>query len=924
MTKYNRTKVSVILYAVIAFVLAILIVGNSFAISYRTFISKALNQRTWDFAENTASDEEAEYFKSNYTDINKLIADETEYAKRVQEEGVVLLKNNGLPLSGTESVTLLGKYSKDDTYRNSGSGSGSADTSRAKTIRQTMIDAGYTLNTDVLAFYDGINSTTPEPAASALPAFNTNVGIVFISRGGGESVDVGIDTLKLTNEEKSLIDASLANCDKTVVLLNTFNPMELGYLDDKNVSVLWVGAAGEIGFGVIPEILSGKINPSGKLVDTYAYDVKSSPATLNQGDFTLTNVDATSIGNKWLNYAESIYYGYRYYETRYADVVTKRANVGEFNYASQIQWPFGYGLSYTTFAYSDFTVTENADTITLSVKVTNTGDVAGKEAVQFYMQSPYTDYDITNKVEKSAVELVGFDKTATLQKGASETVTTEVSKSVLAAYDYTKAKTYIVDAGDYYFAAGANSHEALNNILAAQGFKVADGMDKDGNAQLADKLTKTFDDQTYATTKQTGNKITNAFDEANLGYYITNNVYLTRNNWTGTFPKQATDIEATEQWKSDLGYKINKVADIANDKDVEMPTTGADNGLTLAMFIGKDYDDEAWDDLLDQLTPEEMMNLFAVGGYGTLELKSVTKPSTTDADGPAGISGSVMGGISLFAHPTEMLLASTWNTELADEMGKFIAEDGLMSGVTGWYAPGVNIHRTPNGGRNFEYYSEDPVQSGMFAAAVTKSTQERGIVVYVKHFALNEQETNRSTVCTFATEQAIREIYLKPFEICLVDGQAKGVMNSMNRIGAVWAGAHAGMQINVLRNEWGSHAITITDATLNTSAKMQALPTLLGGTDLFLCTNFGIFEIADYATSATTMTALRESAHRVLYAFANSNAMNGFTSDMRIVTIMPAWQICMVVADVVIGLAAVVAVYFITRNLIVNNKKEAK
>ncbi len=939
MTNYNRKKLSGILYLVIVYVVVVMLVATNLAFSFETIVSQVFNQPLYKSFETGAAVGDSNYFKSDYTSLDALIADETEYAKQVHAEGVVLLQNRNLPLTDADkTVALLGADSKDSVYRNGGAGSGAINAQRAPIIAEAFEAAGFTVDRNLVSFYESrtdavaVRTTTQEPPITELPDFSADVGIVFIGRSGGEGYDLAVSDLTISDVEKELIELSLQKCGKTVVLVNSSNPVGLGYLEGKEVSALWTGASGEIGIGVIPEILKGTMNPSGKLVDVYAYDCMSAPAALNYGDWNLTNVEAETVGNKYVNYGESIYFGYRYYETRYADKVMGTGNAGNYDYASTVQYPFGYGLSYTTFQYSNFSLSEAAGTVTLSVTVTNTGSMAGRETVQFYMQSPYTQYDIANGVEKSAVELVQFGKTQSLAPGASEALTVTVSKEMMKAYDYQNAKTYIVDAGDYYFTAAANVHEAINNILAAQGYTTADGMTADGNAAMAGHITQAeLDSTTWAVSAVSGVAVNNLFETADLRYYLPETVYLTRNDWAGTFPKQAADMEATQQMIDDLGYDVLEVADL-DETGAVMPTTGAQNGLTLASMLAvnedgtvtkQPFDSEYWDQLIDQMSEEELMDLFAIGGYQTLGINSVGKPQSSDQDGPATLGGAMMGGTATFNYPAEILLASTWNLDLARQMGYFVGEDGLMTGVTGWYAPGMNIHRTPMAGRNFEYYSEDPVQSGLFSAVVTEAAQNKGIVVYAKHFFLNDQETNRSTVCTFATEQAIREIYLKPFEYSVIEGGAKGIMNSMNRIGMVWAGAHEGALAGVLRNEWNWTGIMITDATLATSYKMQALPTLLAGTDLMLCTNKGIFEIADYASSPTVMTALRQSARRILYSFADSSVMNGISSSTKIVKVTPDWELILVIVDFLIICAAVVGIILITVKLL-KPRKEAE
>lgn len=933
MTYYNRKKLRNIIYMVSVFLLIAGVVGNYFAFTYSRMVSQFFNQDTYKIEGGDAS--ASTYYENSYTKLSDLIADETDFSQEIQKEGVVLLQNKNLPLAATDvSVALLGATSKDSVYHSGGSGSGAVNVTRAPQIADCFRAAGFDVNQDLLDFYmeNGAASgrATEEPNAGMLPDFTADVGVVFIGRSGGESLDLTWDELQLSDDEKSIIDLSLEKCAKTVVLLNTSNPMEIGYLEDKDASVVWVGASGEISVGIVPEILKGTYNPSGRLVDTYAYDNTTNPVYYNYGDYTLTNVEDQT-GNKYVNYAENIYYGYRYYETRYADKVMGAENVGDYDYASCIQYPFGYGLSYTQFDYSDYTVSNQGDSVELAVTVTNTGDVAGKEVVQFYMQSPYTDYDKENGIEKSAIQLVGFAKTAELNPGDSETVTYTVSKQEMRTYDANGVKTYVVDAGDYYFATGKDVHDALNNILALQGYTVENGMTAEGNVALAAVVTQdSLDTTTYAVGTDGTTAITNQFEKADLRTYLPETVYMTRSDWTGTFPTAAADMEATDEMIADLSYDVTTVADIDESQAV-MPTTEADNGLLLASMITKNedgtitkvpYDDEKWDLLLDEMSASEMMDLYAIGGYGTIQIPSINKPVSIDRDGPATLNASMMGGTELFAYPSEMLMASTWNVDLIERMGEFIGEDGLLSGVQGWYAPGINVHRSPAAGRNFEYYSEDPLMSGLCADAVIEGAQSKGLVVYIKHFALNEQEVNRSTACTFATEQTIREIYLRSFEEAVVNGNAKGIMNSMNRIGMTWAGAHPELLTNVTRDEWGFQGIMITDAAMSTNSKVQPLPTLLAGSDLILCPNAGAFAIDGYEKSATTMTALREAAHRVLYAFADSSVMNGMSADTTVVEVTPTWQKALIAVDVVGVIVLAGACVFLTMFAMKKKKSE--
>ena len=768
-----------------------------------------------------------------------------------------------------------------------------------------------------------------------------DAAIVVISRSGGEGLDLITDSsapdgnyLALTQEEKDMLDM-IQNSDafdKIIVLLNVCNPMELGFLDDysKIQACLWIGNLGQVGIESMVQAFNGEVNPSGRLVDTYAYDAFSAPAMQNFGESNsflnasevpaLDGLYGNEPGDIYVTYAEGIYVGYKYYETRYEDVVLGQGNAGDYNYAEQVAYPFGYGLSYTTFEHSNFKVTEQGDHFAATVDVTNTGDVAGKDVVQVYMQSPYTDYDRENGVEKSAVQLVGFDKTEMLEPGATETVTIEIEKSLMKAYDANNAKTYIVDAGDYYFATGINAHDALNNILAAKGKTTADGMTADGDAEFTYVYTENeLDTKTYAVSEN-GTEITNQFDNADLNYYegsVEGGVtYLSRSDWTGTFPKQVK-ATATAQMLEEMAK-----TGMDEDPDAEMPTTGADNGLSLIAMRGLDYDDPAWEELLDEVTLEEMDQLIRVGGYSTGAVPSVGKPATTDRDGPQGISGTLGTttglGVSSVSYSGEIVMASSWNKDLLRRIGEMVGEAGLQMNVIGWYAPAMNIHRAPFSGRNFEYYSEDSFLSGALATEEVAGAQSKGIFCYIKHFALNDQDAHRYGLNTYANEQSIREIYLYPFEQAVTKGGATAVMTSYNRLGTKWTAANPNLITNVLRNEWGFHGTVLTDW-----ASMYYMDLGIGlqaGNNQWLNTNGDLYKIDNFKKNATVVSAMREATHNILYTAVNSAAMNGISSDTRIEAITPTWQYWLYALDAVVVLLAIAGFYGIYRRCKKNQK----
>ena len=647
----------------------------------------------------------------------------------------------------------------------------------------------------------------------------------------------------------------------------------------------------------------------------------------------------------------------------------KSGNAGDYDYRKTVQYPFGYGLSLTTFDWKDYTATWSGDTCTVSVTVTNTGDVAGKEVVQVYAQSPYTEYDKENGVEKASVELVGYAKTSILEPGASETVTATFDKEQLKSYDANKAKTYILDAGDYYITAAEDAHKAVNNILAAKGYTVADGMTGDGNADLAAVYTQPkFDAATYAVDTKTGTEITNRFDAARGDFTL-----LTRSDWTGTFPQhggEASDVIST--WGNEINgtdadgnpasYEYKKTASAEflatmeerNSGNPTDPATltdtivyGAKNGLGLIDLRGKAYDDPLWDDLLNQLTPDDYQTLISSSGYGTPELQNVGKPYCMDADSATGLVFGSAGGATFNGAE---VTAQTWNRELALEFGCLLGNDALLgAGTVGWYCPATNIHRTPFSGRNNEYYSEDAFMSGSMASAAVQEAAKKGLYTFVKHFALNDQENHRgdaqdAAAATWSGEQAIREIYLKPFEMCMkldpvemnylekqADGSYKNatttipacnaLMTSFNRLGVTWTGGHYNLLTGVLRGEWGFNGFVITDANgyLGRMDARQMIEAGGSGSLRYLKDTQFTFDkdsVSDYHYG-------RKAAHSILYTIANSKAMNGAMPGSTLVG-TPTDKQLRVVLTILPALVLVLLVYRIFRVWKPSKRKLAK
>lgn len=924
-TLFKKRKLMLVTEIVLGSLSSIMAVATGIAMPYSNIISQFLNQDVQKIVNVEDEKIDNEYFKSEYKDTTKLLQDQRRYAEEVQAEGSVILQNKGLPIAKKGKVTLLGSGCAKGSFLIGGaSGSGAITEDEAIDLKMAFEHAGYEVNPFLWSFYNsgagkskrGTSKNAREIGEAKISAYTdleknsfaqySDAAILVFGQRGEEGKDVFQTTkedadkteLEFSDDQLALVDLAKEHFANVVVLLNTSNPMEVAPLIEKDVSIVWVGLGGHYGMNAIPSILNGNVNPSGRLVDTYVYDSYSAPSMKNFGDFTFENVNPETLGDKYVVYQEGIYVGYRYYETRYADKVMGKGNAGDYNYKDTVTYPFGYGLSYTTFEYKNFNVLEKADSFEISLKVENTGDVVGKEIVQIFMQSPYTDYDIQNGIEKSAVELVGFSKTDDIQPHSSVDVKISVSKEKMRSYDANGSGTYIIDAGDYFITAGKNAHDSINNILSSQGYSTSDGMTENGNSDLVYRHTeKSLDKSTYAKTS-VGNEIKNQFEDVDIRKYDKDFKYLTRNDWSGTFPNpyggEGRKITANNEILSDMQAKFPK-----ND-NVEMPKTSQEVKLTLASLMGKKYDDENWDTLLDSMTPSEMMQLVGYGGFGTVLIKSIGKPATVDKDSPSGISSTLIGGANAFGYPVEVLLASTWNEELARKMGSFIGEDSLYTGASGWYAPASNIHRTPFGGRNYEYFSEDGLLSGAMSKSIIETAREKGVRCYMKHFALNDQETNRQNICTFANEQAVREIYLKPFEIAVRDGNANCIMSSYNRIGLTWTGSHKGLLTNVLRNEWGFEGMVITDYMSNYNDAHNARAALDAGNDMYLCSRDGTWAVEGYENDASFMFALRTACHRILYVMSSSNCMNFISPTTRIVSVTPGWKFALFVIDGVV------------------------
>jgi len=904
-------------------------------------------------------------FTSAYPSEDALRKAQLDYTRRVVGESVVLLKNDNhaMPLPEGAKVSVFGLTSASGSLGGSGSGNIQID---SDSLAGALEKSGFAVNSTLSSF---IGASTHAHGSGAGPgggdarsewkideipqseyteevkASSANYGdaaIVIFSRQNGEGSDLPREMgrfgnspdrhyLELTLEEEDLLRAvNDSGCfARTIVVVNSANPMELGFLDKESYGVdacVWYAGTGTDGILAVADIFAGKLSPSGRLVDTYAYDSLSAPAMQNFGDFRYLNEQGKYAGQSYMNYGEGIYVGYRYYETRYEDTVMGTPNVGSYDYANVVQFPFGYGLSYTSFDWSDYSVKRDGDTVIAVMTVKNNGDMIGKDVMEVYVQAPY----IQGGMEKASVVLAGYAKTKELKPGESQKLTVTFDLHDIASYDAFENKTWILDAGTYYVTAGRDAHSAVNNILSAKGYTTANNMTADGNSALVG--TFAIDTLMLLDTAVTGNKVTNQFDQD----WIKDAVYLSRSNWsamedgslrysTAEIPglSKNTDAEGTvgsvvmsEEIKAAFAARGADSVDLDVLAQQDFPAKedyvyGAEATLKLVDLHGLPYDDPKWDELLNQTKLSEQHILFNNSGYGTKAIEAIQKPKTFEYDGPAGISNFISGKNG-FGYPQTIMLAATWNPELADEYGKLIGEDALLTKTAGWYAPATNIHRTPFSGRNFEYFSEDPIQSGHITAAIIGSVQKAGVYVYMKHFALNDQETNRTAngqVAVWSQEQAIREIYLKPFQMGVEMGGAKGIMLAMNRIGTTWTGNHYNLLTNVARNEWGFDGLFLTDYLGSMDQTMIDKLLAAGGNMILSTTELKLSNVKANWCRAY----LRESMHKVLYMQANSLAMNGLGDDVAFEVGTPVYKIVLLVLDVLLAVYAIYSIIMMIR-----------
>jgi len=941
----KKAKKYKFLLPIIAVILVLVIAANIAAVMFDSFLDHYLGGNPYDIVQVEGSENwDSKYYTAKYSSKEEATKAGEEFVTKIGDEGMVLLynKDSALPLSGDETISLLGRFSADPIY--GGAGSGTVDPTTCINFYKGLSASGFKINDTAyswiesnIANYPKTNIVMDNPAASsyyigeipvadypanAISSLDGTVAVVVIGRGGGEGGDLcqdikgtlesgisesftanyetanyvdGQHQLELTKEEKDLIKSAKEKCSKVIVLINASTTLEVGELVEAGGeyevdALISVGSIGSTAANAVGHILKGTVNPSGRTTDLWAADFTKDPTFKNFGSFQYTDISGfyTQTGDKayFVEYEEGIYIGYRFYETAYVEA--QNGNYAGFDYDSAVVFPFGYGLSYTSFEQKLDDVKTEDGNIVATVTVTNTGSVPGKEVVELYYTAPYTK----GGLEKPAVVLGAFEKTKELKAGESQTVTLTYAIRDMASYDTSKA-AYVQDAGTYTISLRKNSHDVIDSKDISLGA------------------------ETYTTDSATGNPISNRFDET-TDYMKANCNKFSRSDFAGTWPTGAQDTTTSAVG---ITLKMFNPADKVNSAD-EMPTLGAKKGIQLIDLRGKDYNDPLWEDLLDELTVEDMVGVINDGAYNTAAIPTIGKPATSDPDGPQGFT-SLFGSTGNCSYCSEYLMAQTWNKELMYELGVMIGEEALASGYTGWYAPAMNTHRSPFAGRNFEYYSEDGTLAGDLAAAVISGCGSKGCYAYLKHFALNDQETHRvEHLLTWADEQTIREIYLKPFEraikgseteIKYLDGEGnsltkkiKGytaIMSSFNFIGTKWAGGNEGLCTGVLRDEWGFEGFVITD--FNLYDYMNKNQGVYAGTDHMLTYSAWSGEIAD-TKSATAVKSLRNALHNILFTVANSNALNGVVSGSRFVYHPATWQIILYIVSAVLAVLCLV------------------
>ena len=1009
------------LAVILASLFVLSLFASSIAQTWSGKINTFLGTSSYKTEKSGESTSDGIYFESEFSSVKEVIDAKEALAREISQEGTVLFKNDGaLPLdASSEKVTIWGLNALAPTFGGL-IGSTTSVNYEAGQTTVTLIDAlkenGVTLNEELLGLYGSSDADAYRrkaaffgqevPGHSLIPVFwpmfetadsymigeppadfytqevldaaKDTTALVFLSRDSSEASDYAVSTMKdpngdnferpmaLSDNEKAMIELAKANSNgKVIVVLNSDVTMEIGELkNDPDISaIVWAGLPGAYGFRGVADVLTGAVNPSGHIADTYAVNSTSAPSMQNFGLFFFDAPEgeldpANDKGNWYIVETEGIYVGYKYYETRYEDSVLGQGNAassagtfastGDWDYAAEVAYPFGYGMSYTSFEQVlesvDFNIGGESKAV---VKVTNTGDVAGKSVVQLYAQAPY----IEGGVEKAAIQLVGFGKTQTLEPGASETVTVDFDAKYVASYDENAVKAdgtqgaWILDDGDYYFAIGNGAHEALNNVLAAKTGSdeglVTITDDEVINADNAKKISiGSKDIETYSEGVQ------NQLQDGDIRKLLPERgvEFITRADWTKGWDP-VWGISPSEEMLKNLH---NQVFEFTENGEGE--TWGAENGMRLVDMILLDdqgnyqgsvaLDDPLWDTLLENVTLEEAVAFMKGAGGNFDPINSIGLHMVAIYDGPVGfVSDQVPGYTANWTEsesdeptyvgpdneyanwqmptmPTEPVVAATFNVELVEREGELFGEDSLWANASSLFGPGLNNHRATYCSRNHEYYSEDSMLTNIMGVAVCKGGQSKGLMMEPKHFALTPQEANRSGTATFVSEQAAREIELRGFQGALEGNYAQGVMTAFNRLGCVYAGAHRGLLTEILRNEWGYTGYVVTDM-INGAEYMNWRDVTFAGGGGCLTENAYESSIIGDPNSADNMKLiekdtkfqqeLKQMLKYDLYTFANSNTMNGVTSDTRVVRVHPWWETTLTAVNWVTGVLAVAA-----------------
>ena len=1021
------------LAALLASLFVLSMFATSIAGSWTGKINTFLGTSSYKTVKSGESTSDGIYFKSEFSSVKEVIDAKEALAREISQEGTVLFKNNGaLPLNASsEKVTIWGLNALAPTFGGL-IGSTTSVNADAGQTSVTLIDAlrenGVTLNEDLLKLYAGSGADAYRrkaaffgqevPGHSLIPVFwpmfetadsyiigeppadfytddvlnaaKDTTALVFLSRDSSEASDYALtmkDTngdhferpMALSDNERAMINLAKANSNgKVIVVLNSDVTMDIGELkSDPDIdAIVWAGLPGAYGFRGVADVLCGNVNPSGHIADTYATNSISAPAMQNFGLFFYTNEDidaGTDKGNWYIVETEGIYVGYKYYETRYEDLVLGQgkadsstgtfASSGSWSYADEVAYPFGYGMSYTTFEQElqsvDFNIGGESKAV---VKVTNTGDVPGKSVVQLYVQSPYT----AGGVEKAAIQLIGFGKTSTLAAGASETVTVDFDAKYVASYDQDAVKAdgtqgaWILDAGDYYFAIGNGAHEALNNVLAAKLgsdetlVKVTDDeVINADNAKVVSVASK--DIETYSEGVQNqlqDGDIRNLLPDLGVEY-------ITRADWTkGWDPVWGVTANETM-------LKALKNQNYELTENGEGVTWGAGNGMRLIDMVLLDdngnyagtvaFDDPLWDELIDNITLEEAVDSMANAGSNFQPINSIGLHEVTAYDGPVGFVSDQVPGYTanwdasqsdeptyvgpdseyamwhMPTMPTEPVVAATFNVELVEREGELFGEDSLWSNACSIFGPGLNNHRATYCSRNHEYYSEDSMLTNIMGVAACEGGKSKGLMMEPKHFALNHQEANRSGTSTFISEQGARETELRGFQGCLEGNYAQGVMTAFNRLGCVYAGAHRGLLTEILRNEWGYTGYVVTDMINGAEYMNWRDVTFAGGGGCLTETAYDDTTVIGNPLSAANMkliekdTAFQQELKQMLkynlYTFANSNTMNGVTTDTRVVRVHPWWETTLIAVNWATGILTALACVWYVASLLPKKEK---